>query len=161
MRSEIEKVVGRNATDAWKQVRDPAALPYTAKVANQLLHHRPPVPMIPHLNRKDTVLGGHAISKGTVVIPSIFYMARVTAASDEFLPERDDPDTQFVKTMTFGGGQHKCPGRRYAEGFLKTFLTVLVDYEFERVGRRPSPDEFMYYPTMFPIDTNFMLSQRA
>jgi cytochrome P450 len=161
MRSELEKVVGRNATDAWKQVRDPAALPYTAKVANQLMHHRPPVPMIPHLNRKDSVLGGHAISKGTVVIPSIFYMARVTTHSDEFLPERTDPDTQFVKTMTFGGGQHKCPGRRYAESFLKTFLAVLVDFEFERVGRRPSPNEFMYYPTLFPIDTTFMLTPRA
>jgi cytochrome P450 len=160
MRSEIETVVGRNATSAWKQVRDPDALPYTAKVANQLMHHRTPVPMIPHLNRKDTVLGGHAISKGTVVIPSIFYMARVTTASDEFLPERDDADTQFVKTMTFGGGQHKCPGRRYAESFLKTFMTVLVDYDFERVGRRPGPDEFMYYPTMFPSDTTFMLTPR-
>jgi cytochrome P450 len=96
------------------------------------------------------------------MVPSIFYMARVTTASDEFLPERDDADTQFVKTMTFGGGQHKCPARRYAKSFVKTFLTVLVDYDFERVGRRrPSPDEFMYYPTMFPIDTNFMLAQRA
>lgn len=161
MKAEIEEVVGRGATDAWKKVRDPEALPYTGKVANQLLHHRPPVPMIPHMSRKATTLGGHAISKGTVVIPSIFYMARVTGASDEFLPEREDPDSQFVKTVVFGGGQHKCPGRRYAEGFIKTFLTVLVDYEFERVGSRPSPDEFMYYPTLFPIDTTFMLTPRA
>jgi hypothetical protein len=35
MRNELETVVGRNATDAWKQVRDPAALPYTAKVGGK------------------------------------------------------------------------------------------------------------------------------
>jgi len=161
MRAEVDKAVGRGKSDAWIQVRDPEALSYTGKVANQLLHHRPPVPMIPHLSRKATVLGGHAIAKGTVVIPSIFYAARVTGASDEFLPERDDADSQFVKTVTFGGGQHKCPGRKYAESFLKTFLTILAaDYEFDRVGPRPSPNEFMYYPTLFPIDTMFLLTPR-
>lgn len=161
MRAEVESVVGRNAKSAWQKVRDPDALGYTGKVANQILHHRPPVPMIPHLSRKATVIGGHSIAKGTVVIPSIFYAARVSGASDEFLPEREDADAQFIKTVTFGGGQHKCPGRRYAESFLKTFLTVVAaDYDFERVGERPGPDQFMYYPTLFPIDTMFMLSPR-
>jgi cytochrome P450 len=134
MRHELETVVGRNATDAWKQVRDPAALPYTAKVANQLMHHRPPVPMIPHLNRKGSVLGGHAINKGTVVIPSIFYMARVTEASDEFLPERTD-----VPVV----GTRKASSRRFWQCWSTSSLNVS--------GLAPAPTNSCTTPPSFRL----------
>lgn len=138
-----------------------SGLPYIGKVANQMLHHKPPVPMVPHLCRKDDYLEGHFIPKGTVVIPSITYMARSTGHALEFLPEREDQDTQFVKTAVFGGGQHKCPGRRYAESLLTVFLSVLAQqYKVERVGPRSGPDDFVFYPTLFPRDSNFIIKAR-
>jgi sterol 22-desaturase len=138
-------------------------LPYTAKVANQLLHHKPPVPMIPHIAHQNTTLGNRTIPKGTIVIPSITYSARVSGASVDFLPERDDADPLFVQTVVFGAGQHKCPGRRYAESLLTVFLSVLVrGYEFTRVNHpRPTVDEFVYYPTTFPNDCNFIITSRS
>ena len=137
-------------------------MPYVNKVANQMLHHKPPVPMVPHLTKKDTTLAGHTIRKGTIAIPSIMYSARASGASIEFLPEREDADSLFVKTVTFGAGQHKCPGRRYAECLMNVFLAVLAaEYDFERTGPRPSADEFIYYPTLFPVDSKFIIKPRA
>jgi sterol 22-desaturase len=133
---------------------------YIAKVANALLHHKPPVPMIPHLCKKTTTLAGRRIAAGTVVIPSITYSARTSGRSVVFDPESTDPDTQFVQTVVFGGGQHKCPGRRYAETLLQTFLTVIAErYDFSRVNTTPRPqfDQFVYYPTLFPADCHFTL----
>lgn len=131
---------------------------YVAKVANALLHHKPPVPMIPHLCKVPTTLAGRKIAKGTVVIPSITYSARTSGRSVSFDPESSDPDSLFVKTVVFGAGQHKCPGRRYAETLLQTFLTVLAEsYDFSRVEKRPVFDQFVYYPTLFPSDCDFVL----
>ena len=137
-------------------------LPYTSKVAIQLLHHKPPVPMIPHIAKRTTTLGGRTIPKNTIVIPSITYSARTSGASTEFLPDRTDDDSMFVSTVVFGAGQHKCPGRRYAESLLLVFLGVLVqNYDFTRVNRRPTMDEFVYYPTTFPNDCHFIITKRA
>jgi cytochrome P450 family 710 subfamily A protein len=137
-------------------------LVYVSKVANQLLHHRPPVPMIPHITTKATTLGGHRIGKGVVAIPSITYSARSSGMSLEFDPSTPDDDHMFVKCVTFGGGQHKCPGRRYAESLLVVFLAVLAQgYDWRRAGsRRPTEDEFIYFPTIFPADTMFAITRR-
>lgn len=160
LRQEVDDKCGKG--DIWKQCREADGLPYLAKVANQLLHHKPPVPMIPHITKKPVVLGGHALPKGCVAIPSIQYSARASGASLEFLPEREDQDSQFVKTVVFGGGQHKCPGRRYAESLLNVFLAVVAqEYDFHRTGRRPTADEFVYFPTIFPEDCNFVIKARA
>jgi cytochrome P450 len=60
-----------------------------------------------------------------------------------------------------GGGQHKCPGRRYAESLLVVFLAVLAqDYDWHRTGPRPTEDEFVYFPTIFPRDTEFVITKR-
>lgn len=157
MRAEVAKVCGNG--QVWTKKDD---LEYTAKVANQLLHHKPPVPMIPHLSKMATTIGGHDIPKGTVCIPSITYSARMSGASTEFLPEREDQDHLFVKCVTFGAGQHKCPGRRYAESLLGVFLAVVAaEYDFQRTGPRPTADEFIYFPTVFPRDSNFVIHPKA
>jgi cytochrome P450 family 710 subfamily A protein len=162
IRREIsESCKDDRATDVWTLARDPEALPYTSKAVNQLLHHKPPVPMVPHLAKKSTTLGGHYLGQGTIAIPSIMYSARYSGASNEYLPERSDADPLFVRTFTFGAGQHKCPGRRYAESLLTVFLAILVtNYEFERIGRRPGDDEFIYFPTLFPDENMFMIRLR-
>lgn len=163
MRDEIDRECIKGVNDIWTKFNgEGASIPYTAKAANQLLHHKPPVPMVPHLVKKDTTLAGRRIAKGTVVIPSVTYSARTSGASVDFMPERTDADSQFVKTVVFGGGQHKCPGRRYAESLLTVFLAVLSqDYDFERAGKRPLVDEFVYYPTTFPKDCDFFIKARS
>lgn len=164
LREEIDRECTKGVNDIWTKMGDEGkcSIAYTAKVANQMLHHKPPVPMIPHRAKKDTTLAGRRIAKGTVVIPSITYSARTSGASIDFLPERPDADPQFVKTVTFGGGQHKCPGRRYAESLLTVFLAVVAqDYDFERTGVRPLVDEFVFYPTTFPKDCDFIIKARS
>lgn len=149
---EVEENLGLDAKDVWtKLFAETDNIAYTQRVANQMLHHKPPVPMIPHMALKSSHFGSHFIPKGTMTIPSLFYSARVSGASVEFLPDRADQDTQFVKCMTFGGGQHKCPGRRYAETQLTVFLALVSNnYRFERIGDRPHQDDFIYFPTLFP-----------
>jgi cytochrome P450 len=133
---------------------------YAARVANQLLHHKPPVPMIPHLAQRACDLGSRRIPKGTIVIPSMTYSARASAAP--FMAPENDADRLFVQTVVFGAGQHKCPGCRYAESLLVVVLRVLVrDYAFQRtVFPRPTIDEFVYYPTTFPRECSFRITKK-
>jgi cytochrome P450 family 710 subfamily A protein len=157
MRREVD-ALGENASVAEHKDE----LHYISKVANQLLHHRPPVPMIPHISKKVTTLGGHRIGKGALMFPNITYSARTSGISLEFDPMTPDEDRLFVKCVTFGAGQHKCPGRRYAESLLHVFLAVIAqDYDWTRTGPRPTEDEFIYFPTIFPRDTEFAITKRA
>jgi len=157
MRKEVKSVCRGGAV--WDKKEQ---MPYTAKVANQLLHHKPPVPMIPYLSKKPSSLGGYRIPTGTITIPSITYSARANGTSLDFIPEREDDDHMFVKCLTFGGGQHKCPGRKYAESLLHVFLAVVAqEYDFERTGPRPETDDFIYFPTIFPRDSNFVIKKLA
>jgi cytochrome P450 len=145
----------------WSLIRDPERLQYTSKAAVQLLHHKPPVPMIPHLALQNTTLGGRKVPKGTVLIPSIVHSAKTSGSSATYDPDGELTDAQFVKTPIFGGGQHKCPGRRYAESLLTVFLAImLTEYEWERVGPRPEVDDIMYYPTLFPKENMFLIRPR-
>jgi cytochrome P450 len=159
MAEEVKGMLGADAKDIWSKLfAEKDNIPYTQRVSNQLLHHKPPVPMIPHLTLKSSHFGTHFIPKGAVVIPSLFYAARESGSSVDFLPDREDQDTQFVKCMTFGGGQHKCPGRRYAEVQLTVFLTLVSNnYRFERIGDRPHQDDFIYFPTLFPNRNEYVV----
>jgi sterol 22-desaturase len=143
----------------YTMIRDSDQLVFTTKASKQLLHHKPPVPMIPHLALRDTTLGGRPIPKGAILIPSMINAAKASGSSDVFDPYLETlPDPEFVKTPLFGGGQHKCPGRRYAESLLTVFVSVLcTGYEFERVGPRPDVDDIMYYPTVFPGSNLFWI----
>jgi sterol 22-desaturase len=133
---------------------------YAARVANQLLHHKPPVPMIPHLAQRACELGGRRIPKGTIVIPSMTYSARASAAP--FMAPENDGDRLFVQTVVFEADQRKYPGRRYAESLLVVVLRILArDYAFQRtVFPRPTIDEVLYYPTTFPRECSFRITKK-
>lgn len=161
LREEVQNECGKG-----KSVADAMAdrsLLYTSKTANQLLHYKPPVPMVPHLTLKDTVVDGLKIAKGTVVIPSVIYAARTSGAALQFDPDTSDADAHFLKTFTFGAGQHKCPGRKYAESLLGVFCAVLSEsYTIERVSpQAPKADEFIYFPTVFPKDSKFVMRKKG
>ena len=172
LRDEVDRECTHTQQAVWTRVQTDTAntntttttsgcLSYTQKVANQLLHHKPPVPMIPHKAKRTTTLAGRTVRRGTIAIPSITYSARTSGRSVHFDPEREDADPLFVQTVVFGGGQHKCPGRRYAESLLTVFLGVLAqDYDFHRTEPRPFVDEFIYFPTCFPKDCQFVITKR-
>lgn len=157
--AEVKRVLGADAKDVYKKLyAESDNIAYTQKVANQMLHHKPPVPMIPHLSLNSSYFNSHYIPKGAITIPSLFYAARESGSSVEFLPDREDQDTQFMKCLTFGGGQHKCPGRRYAEVQLTVFLALVSNnYSFERIGDRPHQDDFIYFPTLFPNRNDYIV----
>lgn len=162
MHDEVKKVCSKSNKTIAAGLSD-RSLVYVDKTANQLLHYKPPVPMVPYLTLKDTVVDGLKIAKGTVVIPSIIYAARTTGVALKFDPETSDPDSHFLKTFTFGLGQHKCPGRKYAESLLSVFCAVLSEsYTIERVAAQaPKADDFIYFPTVFPKDSKFILRSNA
>lgn len=146
--------------DICTMIQDSKTLQYTRMVVNQVLHHRPPVPMVPYLAKKATSLGGYSIPKGSIVIPSIAYAARMSEVGLAFDPERTDPDSETVPI--FGAGQHKCPGQRYVQSFLTVFLGVVAGgYDLERVGPRPSADDIIYLPTLFPAKNDFLITERS
>lgn len=168
-RPDVMTKISHEAHAALREVRhghykslklyDMNALCYTRHVANHLLHLKPPVPMVPHISKRPSYLGGHYIPTGTIAIPSLFYSARVSGYSTtEFYPERKDADSQFLKCMTFGAGQHKCPGRRYAESLVVVFMAILAsEFRLERCGERPGVDDFIYFPTHFPSRSDFLI----
>ena len=168
LRNEVWQQCGTNSSNTskkhaqpiWKQLREADGIPSVTRIANQLVHHKPPVPMIPHMSKKVSQLGGYTVNKGAVIIPSLTYSApaQVTDNFYQANPAAKPDDAQFLQTLTFGAGQHKCPGRRYAETLLTMFLGVLAqEYDFGRTGPRPSADQFMYFPTLFPIDCEFTI----
>lgn len=71
MCDEFESLLVKGAKGARSKIRDAGALLYTCnKVTNQLMHCKPPVPMIAHLSKKPSYLGGHYIGKGAILVPS-------------------------------------------------------------------------------------------
>jgi len=160
-------------------------LKYTQYIAVEILHYKPPVPMVPHLAKKETELApGFTVPKGAMVIPAIystvdeqstFYEPAPdkTGDSDKKIPapgnfssgdlgevpKNIDPD--FDKVLVFGAGQHKCPGRRYALQFVANFLAILAsESEFKRI-LTPQSNTYMYLPTIFPGDNLYTLSPRV
>jgi len=159
-------------------------LKYTQYIAVEILHWKPPVPMVPHLARKDTELTpGFKVPKGAMIIPAIYptvneqspFSEQVsptdnkTDESDKKItppinssgdlgevPKNNDPD--FDKVLIFGAGQHKCPGRRYALQFVASFLAILAsEYEFKRTLTSES-HTYNYLPTIFPGDSFYTLT---
>ncbi|HEV2451157.1 MAG TPA: hypothetical protein VGS62_04450 [Streptosporangiaceae bacterium] len=83
-----------------------------ASVAGHLLTHRTLFPVaLPRVALADTWLGGHLISKGTVVLPSL-----VAAAHDSCGPP--------PSTIAFGAGPHFCPGAALTRVWLASALTM-------------------------------------
>jgi len=136
---------------------------YTQWVVTEILHFKPPVPMVPHLARQDTEINGIKIPKGAMVVPAVH---STVPASSPFgktpseskketdfstgVPKSVDPD--FDQVLVFGAGQHKCPGRKYAHQLLVVFLAVLAtEYDFKR-QLTPQSKGYAYMPTIFPAD---------
>jgi cytochrome P450 family 710 subfamily A protein len=178
IRKEVETAFAKSGNQSVVENFD--QFKYTQFVAVEILHFKPPVPMVPHLAKRDTELApGFTVPKGAMIIPAIYAVAQEnspfrgeptspTSPTEEKIgdeeneigtvPKNADPD--FDKVLVFGAGQHKCPGRRYALQFVAAFLAILAsEYEFKRI-LTPSSGGYLYLPTIFPGDSLYTLTAR-
>ncbi|KAI8466592.1 MAG: cytochrome P450 [Monoraphidium minutum] len=144
----------RAEAEALLAGRDPAAvpaeeyqsrLPLLTAVANETLRLYPAATETGRIASQDEVIGGYAIPKGTVLLPSMFSLQRhedFWPRPLEWLPERWLPgdaadlaphaDKAF---MPFTVGPRSCIGRYFAQLELNVLLAVLLT----RVSFAPAP----------------------
>ncbi|MAG32141.1 MAG: cytochrome P450 [Deltaproteobacteria bacterium] len=102
------------------------------------LRWQAPVALLPRRCSADTELGGVAIKAGT---PMLF---GITAANNDPSvfpePRRFDPDRPNLKEhLTFGHGEHFCPGSHLARRELETAIKLIFERfpELELIPERP------------------------
>jgi cytochrome P450 family 710 subfamily A protein len=134
---------------------------YTRQVVKETLRYRPVAPMVPQLAAVNFPLADGVVApKGSLVIPSL--MAAVWSGQgfpkgDMFDPDRMGPDrAEDVKHakhfLTFGCGPHACVGIQYATNHLVAFAARLAaSVELSR-QRTSNSDDFLYLPTVYPLD---------
>eukprot|EP00041_Stephanoeca_diplocostata_P007449 m.105917 g.105917 ORF g.105917 m.105917 type:complete len:500 (-) comp16882_c0_seq1:75-1574(-) len=135
---------------------------YLLQTAYEVLRYRPPVPMVPHIAKKTVQISeGVVCPKGAMVIPSIRSAADNEEGSDVYSPGGAYSDPNFSRVLTFGAGQHMCPGRKYAHQVVAVFIAVLVtEYDFSRRLTQKSRNT-VFYPTLFPEDNLYKVHERA
>ena len=166
--SQVRAVVG---TDA-QLTRHPqlSELDFVEACANESMRLKPVAPLIIVQAARDTVVGGVALPRGTLVM----CLTRVPAVDPRrfpdphaFRPERwlsaegamQAPSSPKRVTMPFGAGPRICPGRYLALAEMKMLLAMLLGgFEIQEVS---TPDggeaqEIMAF-TMSPVGLKLRL----
>jgi cytochrome P450 len=155
LREEVQQYVGYGA------LKDPNAnlaatlesLPWLNAVCNETLRLWPSVPVTLRTAVNDTSIGGHAISKGTEFVVSIWWTNRLPELwgprAADFYPERwIDLDEKSANGMgkpnhhggaqsnyallTFLHGPRSCIGQNFAKAELRALAAAwMLNYEFE------------------------------
>ncbi|KAI8854069.1 cytochrome P450 [Chytridium lagenaria] len=135
MMAEIDSVLGdaEHVTNAML-----GQLKYVECVIKETLRLYPAVPVpVGRTVIKDVVLGGHKISKGTVVwtdIMSLHHDEKYWKDPLAFIPERWVDFTPLPGTfLAFGEGPHMCIGQKLAMIELKTVLSRIYRSFLPRV----------------------------
>uniref|UniRef100_J3KXK4 C-22 sterol desaturase n=1 Tax=Oryza brachyantha TaxID=4533 RepID=J3KXK4_ORYBR len=137
-----------------------AEMKYTKAVAREVVRHRPPATLVPHVAMEDFQLTDwYTIPKGTVVLPSVY------ESSFQGFPDADafDPERFFSEArredvvyrrnfLAFGAGPHQCVGQRYALNYLVIFMALFVSVVDFRRDRTEGCDVPLYAPTIVPRD---------
>ncbi|XBI63151.1 hypothetical protein VPH35_043631 [Triticum aestivum] len=133
---------------------------YTQAVAREVVRHRPPATLVPHVAGEAFQLTEwYAVPKGAMVFPSVYESSfQGFASPDAFDPERFFSEARREDVackrnfLAFGAGAHQCVGQRYALNHLVLFLALFVSVaDFRRDGT-PGCDEPVYMPTIVPRD---------
>ena len=103
---------------------------YLDAVAEETLRLRPVVPFVGRELRVAMELGGHQLSPGTVVMPSIYLThtrADLYPEPYAFRPERfltEPPET--YSWIPFGGGTRRCIGAAFAQVEMRVVLRTVL-----------------------------------
>ncbi|NXT46944.1 CP2C1 protein, partial [Pluvianellus socialis] len=131
VQEEIDVVVGAGCAPSTE---DRLRMPYTNAVIHELQRfHKTRIENFPRMTTQDVVFRGHAIPKGTVVIPVLSSVH--TDPTQWENPKEVDPGHfldekgKFRKReafMAFSAGKRMCPGEALARMELFLFLTTLL-----------------------------------
>jgi cytochrome P450 len=138
LHAELDGALGGRAPGAG----DLGVLPYTRQVLAEAIRLYPPAWILGRRAVRDTVIGGHEIRAGTIVIASQWVLHRDPRFQPD--PERFDPDRWLPERAAqlpryayfpFGGGARQCIG----ESFAWTEGTILLATLASRWRARPVP----------------------
>ncbi|NWW85372.1 CP2BJ protein, partial [Rhynochetos jubatus] len=131
IQEEIDTVVGAGCVPSME---DKLRMPYTNAVIHELQRfHKIRTENFPRMTTQDVVFRGHAIPKGTAVIPVLSSVH--TDPTQWENPEEVNPGHflnekgEFRKReafMAFSAGKRMCPGEALARMELFLFLTMLL-----------------------------------
>lgn len=126
--------------DLWKAVaEDPAAV---EPVVEELLRHLAVVQVaFPRFVKEDTVLGGHRIKAGSVILVHLPVASRDPRSThgDAF-----DPGTDSSTHLAFGHGLHRCVGAELGRMELRAAYPALAR-RFPEMRLAVDPDELRYH----------------
>jgi cytochrome P450 family 710 subfamily A protein len=137
-----------------------AGMRYTHAVAREVVRHRPPATMVPHVAGEAFRLAeGYTVPRGATVFPSLYESSfqgfRDPAAfdPDRFFSEERREDVAFRRNfLAFGAGAHQCVGQRYALDHLVLFMALFVSLVDFRRHATEGCDDLVYIPTIAPRD---------
>ncbi|KAF8209216.1 cytochrome P450 [Mycena galopus ATCC 62051] len=138
--AEIDAVLGGARLPRFS---DREQLPYTSAVVTELFRWHSVAPLgVPHAAMEDTVINGHLIPKGSVIIANLWNMVNDPEQYPQpatFDPARylANPPQRDPRTLCFGFGRRLCPGQELAETSL--FLCVATTLATFDIARAAGP----------------------
>ena len=145
IRAEVADVYGESGTMSLAGLTQQAALENAVRECERL---HPPLILLIRKVLKPMRYGDHVVPARTMAMVSpaaAHRLAGVFADPDRFNPDRFAPpdceDRQHTYALIgFGGGKHRCMGKRFAYLQLKAIWTVLLDrFDFALASPIPAP----------------------
>ncbi|KAJ7105898.1 cytochrome P450 [Mycena epipterygia] len=134
--AEIDSVIGGSRLPVFS---DRDQLPYVSAVVTELFRWHSVAPLgVPHAAVEDTLVNGHLLPKGSVIIANLWNMLNdpeIYPSPSTFDPTRylATPPQRDPRTLCFGFGRRVCPGRELAEASLFTCVAMtLAVFDIER-----------------------------
>ncbi|XP_045175625.1 cytochrome P450 2D17-like [Mercenaria mercenaria] len=136
LQAEIDCIIG---TERFPAVSDRTWMPYTEAVMLELWRYGSQTPLaIPHLCKKDFVLDGYFIERGSVIFPNLYCIHHDSEIWGDpwdfrpgrFLDSRGDllpPEHSFIRNVVpFSVGKRACPGQDFARSRIFITITSLL-----------------------------------
>ncbi|KAJ6549043.1 cytochrome P450 [Mycena vulgaris] len=123
---EIDSVIGGGRLPVYS---DRDQLPYVSAVVTGLYRWHSIAPLgVPHAALEDTVVNGHLIPKGSIIIANPWNMLNdpeTNPSPSTFDPTRY-PVQRDPRSLCFGFGRRVCPGKELAEASLFVYVAMTL-----------------------------------